>query len=85
MVLVMTVWAGLGGQALIHETLEKVKKLKQYLDENDLDLDIEVDGGINEETAKKAVSAGANILVSGSYVLNSEDPKIAINRLKDCL
>lgn len=85
MVLVMTVWAGLGGQELIPETVDKVRSLKKYLDENDLDLDIEVDGGINEKTSKDVIEAGANILVSGSYILNSDDPKIAINRLKDSL
>ena len=79
----MTVWAGVGGQTLIPETLEKLKQLKKYLDDNMLDLDIEVDGGINEETAKQAISCGANILVSGSYILNSDDPKIAISRLKN--
>ena len=85
MVLIMTVWAGQGGQKLIPETIDKIKELKQYLDENKLDLDIEVDGGINEDTAKLVVNAGADILVSGSYILNSDDPKIAINRLKECI
>ena len=80
----MTVWAGRGGQKLIPETIDKIKELKQYLDENNLDLDIEVDGGINEDTAKLVTNAGANILVSGSYILNSDEPKIAINRLREC-
>ncbi len=84
-VLVMTVWAGLGGQELIPETVEKVKDLKKYFEENNLDLDIEVDGGVNEKTVKDVVEAGANILVSGSYILNSDDCKIAIGRLKNCL
>ena len=79
MVLIMTVWAGQGGQKLIPETIEK------YIDENNIDIDIEVDGGINEDTAKLVVNAGADILVSGSYILNSDDPKIAINRLKECI
>ena len=81
----MTVWAGKGGQELIPETIEKIKNIKQYLDENNLDLDIEVDGGINEKTAKMVVDSGANILVSGSYILNSDEPRFAISRLKDCL
>ena len=84
-VLVMTVWAGYGGQAFIPESVDKIKELKQYLDKNKLDLDIEVDGGINDKTAKLVVESGANILVSGSYILESDDPKIAINRLKNCL
>ena len=81
----MTVYAGLGGQTLIPNTLEKVRQLKKYLDENSLDLDIEVDGGINEKTARYAIDSGANILVSGSYILNSDDSKVAISRLKDVL
>ena len=81
----MTVYAGLGGQTLIPNTLEKVRQLKKYLDENSLDLDIEVDGGINEKTARDAIDSGANILVSGSYILNSDDSKVAISRLKDVL
>ena len=57
MVLVMTVVPGKGGQSLIPETLEKVKELRKYMEENNIDLDIEVDGGINEETSAKAVEA----------------------------
>lgn len=85
MVLIMSVWAGRGGQSFIPETAERIKELKKYMEENNLDLDIEVDGGINNKTAKIAVEAGANILVSGSYILGSEDPYLAINSLKDCL
>lgn len=85
MVLIMSVWAGKGGQAFIPETANKIKELSQYLLQNNLELDIEVDGGINDKTAKLAVEAGANILVSGSFVLNAEDPKFAISALKECL
>lgn len=85
MVLVMSVWAGKGGQSFIPETANKIQNLKQYLSENDLDLDIEVDGGINDKTAKIAAESGANILVAGSFILNSEEPKYAINMLKNCL
>lgn len=82
MVLVMTVVPGLGGQALIPETLDKVASLKKYCDENDFDIDIEVDGGITDSTAVKAVEAGANILVVGSYVWKSEDYTAAINKIR---
>lgn len=82
MVLVMTVVPGLGGQALIPETLDKVSKLKKYCDENDFDIDIEVDGGITDSTANKAVEAGANILVVGSYVWKSDDYTAAINKIR---
>ena len=82
MVLVMTVEPGLGGQKLIPETLEKVKKLKEYIEKNNIEIDIEVDGGINIETAEMAKEAGANILVSGSYIIKSEDYKKTISNLK---
>ncbi len=83
MVLVMSVIPGKGGQKFIESTLSKISKLKQYCYENDLDIDIEVDGGINDITGKEAVDSGANILVSGSYILNAIDYKEAINKLKE--
>ena len=82
MALVMTVEPGEGGQGLIPETIEKVRKLKEYIDQNNFDIDIEVDGGINNETAETVKKAGANILVSGSYIVNSNDYKESINNLK---
>lgn len=82
MILVMTVVPGKGGQKLIPETLEKVKELKKYLEEENYDIDIEVDGGINAETAEAAKEAGADVLVAGSYILNSENFKDAISNLK---
>lgn len=82
MILVMTVEPGLGGQKLIPETLEKVKKLKKYIDENNIEIDTEVDGGINLETAEMAKQAGANILVVGVYIIKSEDYKKTISNLK---
>ena len=82
MVLVMTVVPGLGGQKLIPETLDKVRKIKEYIDANNIDIDIEVDGGINDQTSKLAVEAGANILVSGNYIIASEDYKKAVDSLK---
>lgn len=82
MVLVMTVVPGAGGQSFKSELLDKIRDLREYLNKNDLDIDIEVDGGINKETSKQSVEAGANVLVSGSYVLKSEDFKNAIQDLK---
>lgn len=82
MVLVMTVVPGKGGQKLIPETLEKVKKLKEYLEENNLDIPIEVDGGINLDTYQDAKAAGADILVAGSYIINAENYTEAIKKLK---
>lgn len=83
MVLVMSVVPGKGGQEFIPESAEKIKKLKEYCDENDYDVDIEVDGGINDVTGKVAADSGANILVSGNFVLNNDDYKEAINYLRN--
>ncbi len=82
MVLVMSVVPGEGGQAYIPESTDKIRNLKKYIEENHLDLDIEVDGGINDKTAVLATDAGADILVSGAYILNSDDAKKAIRKLK---
>ena len=82
MVLVMTVIPGKGGQKLIPETLEKVRELKKYIDEKGIDIDIEVDGGINDQTANQAVEAGANILVAGNYLITAEKISEAVSKLK---
>ncbi len=82
MVLVMTVVPGKGGQKLIPETLEKLKELKNYINENNIDIDIEVDGGINDETAELCKEAGANILVAGKYLVTSENFNEAVKKLK---
>ena len=82
MILVMTVEPGYGGQALIPECLQKVKKLKAEIDKRGLDIDIQVDGGINEKNASDAKAAGANVLVAGSAVFKYEDRKTAIDKLR---
>ena len=82
MVLVMTVVPGKGGQKLIPETLNKVKELKEYIDANGVDIDIEVDGGINKDTSKLAIEAGANILVAGNYLVTAENIEEAVANLK---
>ena len=82
MALVMTVVPGKGGQSLIPETINKVKVLKEYIDKENIDIDIEVDGGINSETAEFAKKAGADILVSGSYIINSDNYNEAVSKLK---
>ena len=83
MALVMTVVPGKGGQKLIPETLEKVRALKKYIDDNNIDIDIEVDGGINNETASKAVEAGANILVVGNYLISSKNIGESVKKVKE--
>ncbi|MBR4209517.1 MAG: ribulose-phosphate 3-epimerase [Lachnospiraceae bacterium] len=70
MVLVMTVNPGFGGQVLIPYCLDKIKKLRQYCEKRGLDLDIEVDGGITHENVQKVISAGANVIVTGSAVFS---------------
>jgi len=81
LVLVMTVEPGRGGQNLIEDTLVKIKRLRdKYKDVN-----IEVDGGINLETAPKVIQAGANLLASGSAVFESDNIEQVIKELKSCL
>ena len=82
MCLIMTVEPGKGGQELIETTIGKIKTLKKYIDENDIEIDIEVDGGINLATANKVKEAGANILVSGTAILMAKDYKVIIDELK---
>lgn len=83
MCLIMTVEPGKGGQTLLTDMIEKVKKLSEYVKENDLEIDIEVDGGINLKTAPDLKKAGANILVSGTAILMANDYKVIIDELKD--
>ena len=82
MVLVMTVEPGKGGQTMITDMLEKISKLKTYVEENEYDIDIEADGGINLATAERVKKAGANILVSGTAILQAVDYKTIIYELK---
>ena len=82
MVLVMTVEPGYGGQALIPETLDKVEKLRAQIDLLGLDIDVQVDGGINAQNASVAVAKGANVLVAGSSVFKAADRKAAIDALR---
>ena len=82
MILVMTVEPGYGGQALIPECLEKVRKIRAEADKLGIDIDIQVDGGINERNASEAKLAGANVLVAGSAVFKHADRKAAIDALR---
>ncbi len=82
LVLVMSVEPGLSGQKFMPEILDKVKELDRFRNENNLNFKIEIDGGVNNLNAKQIVEAGADILVSGSYVYNSENRKEAIDSLK---
>jgi len=82
-VLLMSVNPGFGGQAFIEATVDKVKRLRAMLDARGLGaVDIEVDGGINAETAKRVVAAGASVLVAGNAVFKSPDYAKAIAALR---
>ena len=78
MVLVMTVEPGFGGQAMIPETLEKVRAIKNYIDEHEINVNIEVDGGITAENVHLALDAGANVIVAGSAIFRSKTPSKVI-------
>lgn len=81
MVLLMSVDPGFGGQKFIQNTLQKIRRLKTMITEQGLDTLIEVDGGINAETGRMCASAGADILVAGSYVFKAKSPHAAIETL----
>lgn len=82
MVLVMTVVPGEGGQQLIEDTLTKIEDFRKYFEENDLDIDIEADGGIKIENVQKVKDAGANIIVSGTGIVKQEDFGTVIAEMK---
>ena len=84
LVLIMSVNPGFGGQRFMPEVLDKIKKLKKIQNEENIDFDIEIDGGINFDNCQLAIEAGANILVSGTTVFksNNGDIKKNINLLK---
>ncbi|MBQ3863141.1 MAG: ribulose-phosphate 3-epimerase [Schwartzia sp.] len=82
MVLIMTVNPGFGGQKFIPSTVRKIQQLRDMMNERKLDIDIEVDGGINPSTAKEVIAAGANVLVAGSAVFGSDNLAAAITSLR---
>lgn len=82
MVLIMSVNPGFGGQSFIESSVAKIVRLRKMITDAGLDVDIQVDGGINDKTSKLVREAGANILVAGSYVYGAKDIKAAIAALK---
>ena len=68
----MTVEPGYGGQKIRRDTFEKIRRLRKHIDENGYDVDIEVDGGINLETARDVLDAGANVIVAGTKVFKGD-------------
>ena len=82
LVLVMTVEPGFGGQSFMEDQLETIREVRALLDQYNPSCDLEVDGGVNPETAKLCIEAGANVLVAGSAVFNKEDRAQAIAALR---
>lgn len=82
MVLLMSVFAGFGGQKFIPETIDKIRYVRQEIDRRGLPTLIEVDGGINTGNAAEVFAAGADVLVAGSAVFHAKDPEQAIRRMK---
>lgn len=82
MVLVMTVQPGFGGQKYLDECTEKIQELRELIEEEELDVDIQVDGGINDTTMETVMRAGANLLVAGAYVFG-KDLKASVRHAQD--
>ena len=83
MVLLMSVNPGFGGQKFIEYTIDKVKRLRQLIEEKGSKALIEVDGGVQSETAPRLVAAGVDVLVSGSYIFKSATPEAVIHSLRE--
>ena len=81
-ILIMTVYPGFGGQGFIHETLKKVSMVRALTEKLDKKIHVEVDGGINDRTAAECRKAGADVLVSGTYLFGSNDMVKAVNSIK---
>jgi ribulose-phosphate 3-epimerase len=81
-ILIMSVYAGFGGQKFIEETYAKIKIIKEYLSQKGHDIPLEVDGGVNENNSAKLIQAGIDILVAGSAVFKSQNPALTIKNLK---
>lgn len=81
-VLLMTVEPGFGGQSYLHQVDKKISELYKIINNQNLNIGIEVDGGITEENVNRPVRAGANIIVSGSAIFNSNNIKDTINKMR---
>jgi ribulose-phosphate 3-epimerase len=82
MILIMTVNPGFGGQSFITETVEKISQARKLIEKSGRNIYLQVDGGINGKTAKICREAGADVLVSGSYIFSAEDKPTAISSLR---
>ena len=84
LVCIMSVNPGFGGQKFIENTYNKIEKLSKIRTENNLSFLIQVDGGVNQNNAKKLINYGADVLVAGSFVFKSDNPIKTIEDLKNC-
>jgi len=82
-VIIMTVEPGFGGQSFLTDQVEKIKNISHYIKKNNLKVDIEIDGGVNYNTGKLSIDAGANILVAGSFLFKQSNLTDASNKLID--
>ncbi len=82
MVLIMTVNPGFGGQSFIDSMVDKIKEVKSLIDEQGLNVDIQVDGGIKPSNVDKVVKAGANVIVAGSAIFNSDDIEVTVKEFR---
>jgi len=82
MILIMTVEPGKGGQTLLRDMIKKVENLKKYIDDEQIEVDIEVDGGINLTNVKELKLAGANIIVAGVAIVKAQNFKEIIDEMK---
>ncbi len=83
LILVMSVNPGFGGQKFIPAVIPKIRTIKEWIDGSGNNIFLQVDGGINDITAKQAVAAGCDVLVAGSYIFRSDDVKDSINALRN--
>ncbi len=82
-IIIMTVEPGFGGQSFLTDQVEKIKNISHYIKKNNLKVDIEIDGGVNYDTGKLSIDAGANILVAGSFLFKQSKLTDATNKLID--
>lgn len=85
LLLIMSVEPGFGGQAFIPEVLDKVRAAREWVESNDLAVDIQIDGGITTDTAPKARAAGANVFVAGTAIFGASDPPAAAEELRTAI
>ena len=83
MVLVMSVEPGFGGQSFIESTLDNVKGLAKYIADNNLDIELEIDGGVSIDNAERILECGADVIVAGSAIFGKDDPGKEIQRFND--